>query len=234
MKKYIKHTLFIILLLGLVLLLFWKDITSTAFMLYSQTISANRAVLDSIPQPYELASSSLPITQTFTLGNIHIPIPFAVGEVKQGVTHLAVFGKHEESILLFDAFEFGDVFFEAQEPEEEDQVCDIISRNAPAKMCDSNYDFLAGILSTHVDDVTLFSSRQKKEAFGMTSYLKRKYSVPGEMREFSTEHIRGFWSLGTERELITFFDQQDKQYDLVISELDTEATEFILNNITSK
>ncbi len=233
MKIYIKRTIITVLLLGLASALFWKDIVATGFFLLAQHSDSGKIVLHTIPQPYTLSSVTIPITKTVALDNINIPIPFTISETRSGTTSYFAGSKYEEKILLFDALEMGDAFFEEFEPEEVEEMCDLVSSNAPEKMCNSNYDYYAGVLSTHVDDVTVFSSREKKVAFGITSALKKVIVVPGEIREFSTEHIKGFWFPGEESNTIVFFDQYDKQYDLFISGVSTETVEFILSNITS-
>lgn len=239
-----KKVLIAVGLLLLVGVLFWKTIyTTVLYVSVEKIILSPQGVTSFVPAPRALMpATNITAIEQRPFGSLSIPIIFTPTEVRDQPEALAILDENK-SIIIFDALEIRDEFMNSATqgasnyPAIEDPSCKLLTSLFP-RVCTSNYEFQKAVFSVNSDQVTIFSSKAEKLAYGILGLMKL-VTVTDSLREsysFTTENIRGFTfeRLDTDGSLVilgTVFDQEDQQYDIVFTGLTQGEADYMLANI---
>jgi hypothetical protein len=238
---FIKKSLIGTILLLLVVVVFWKTLTATAFwgLAMYQTKDLNST---KITPNQELTLPTATSTATTTVyGSVQIPHWFERTDVLQSSDGVRTIFSDRDSNAYYIISTMGaykDGFLAGHTDKTSTEMttfCQTLTTTFTTNPCQSDRAFLTTTMEAANKTARLFSSYQRKNAAATFLLVKAVY-IPGATSSifpFQTATVSGHIAYHPRDSIVYFFDSNETGYEIVFADMDQAEIEAVLASITN-
>jgi len=241
MREFIKKALLGTAFLLLIIVVFWKSLTATAFWGLAMYQTKDLTATKTTPEPELLLTSATSTATSSTYGSVQIPHLFRQTDVllaPDGV-RTVYSDKHSNAYYVISGMgKYKDGFLAGQTDKTATEIatlCSTLANTFSTNPCLSDRSFIAAVMETSNKTAGLFSSPQRKNAAATFLLLKAVY-VPGtatSITPFRSTEISGHLAYEPIDSIAYFFDTNETGYEIVFVHMDQTEIESVLASIIS-
>jgi len=241
MREFIKKALLGTVFLLLLIAIFWKTLTATAFWGLAMYQTKDHSATKLAPGP-ELALPASTSTASSTMyGSLHIPHFFTQTDVlvPENRRQTVFSDQDSNAYYLITAMEPHKDGFIARQSDTTaagiTSLCNTLTSVYATNPCQSDRSFITAVMMTARSTAGLFSNHRTKNAAATFLLLKTAYA-PVEtttINPFTTTDISGHLAYASTDSIAYLFDTNETGYEIVFVRMDQVEIESILASISS-
>lgn len=241
MQDFIKKALIGTILLLLLVAVFWKALTATAFWGLALYQTKDHSATRLTPEAALPLRTDTQTASSTMYSSVYIPHHFAQTDVLPASDGIRTVFSDRQSpayYLIAPMGAYKDGFLAGQAALSTDDLavfCSELATILTTDPCHSDRSFLSTVMNTSTHTAGLFSSPARKNAAATFLLLKSVYvsGATTSITPFRSDHISGYLAYDPADSIAYVFDSNETGYEIVFVHMDQAEIETILAGITN-